>query len=233
MTELLARFHRVLVEEIRSKRPEYLDGPFTVAEIYQDLVPYGTHRDRLGVAMNGDYEDALLRLLAGEGEYLLLDSPAAVRDLREELATSNPNTGVYREYAAADVRLNPERLGAMANGGQDGSAATGGPLGEDPAGDDAVDMGALAPSVDDTAAVEAGAYMGATPATPDAPLPGTDDGEPQTQCRWCRGELPQRANLNFCPHCGTDVHVVPCPSCGEELERDWRFCFACGTEVAS
>jgi hypothetical protein len=106
----VARFHRALVEEILRSRPNYLSEPFTVAEIYQNLVPYRTHRDRIGVEMNGDYEDALLRLLAGEGDYLVLESEHAVREIREELASSNPNTGLYRAYAAADVRLNPLRM---------------------------------------------------------------------------------------------------------------------------
>jgi len=103
--DVLASFFEVLVDEIRSRRPEYLTEPFTVAEIYQELVPYPTHRDRIGVEMNGDYEDALMRLLAGEGGYLELDSDQAVRRLRSELQGSNPNTGVYREFAAVDVRL--------------------------------------------------------------------------------------------------------------------------------
>jgi hypothetical protein len=107
---LLERFHRVLVDEIRANRPDYLTGPFTVAEIYQNLVPYGLHRDRIGVEMNGDYEDALIRLLAGEGEYLLLDSEPALRDLRAELRRSSPNTGIYREFAAVDVRLNQDHV---------------------------------------------------------------------------------------------------------------------------
>ena len=47
MSDVLERFHRALVEEIRVHRPDYLYGPFTVAEIYQNLVPYGTHRDRI------------------------------------------------------------------------------------------------------------------------------------------------------------------------------------------
>ena len=106
MSEVLERFHRTLVEEISARRPEYLTGPFTVAEIYQNLVPYGSHRDRIGVDMNGDYEDALLRMLAGEGGYLVLESEHALRDLREELNSANPNTGLYREFAAVDVRLN-------------------------------------------------------------------------------------------------------------------------------
>ena len=78
---ILERFHRTLIEEIQTQRPEYLTGPFTVAEIYQNLVPYGSHRDRIGVRINGDYEDALLRLLAGEGGYLILESePARLLD---------------------------------------------------------------------------------------------------------------------------------------------------------
>jgi hypothetical protein len=105
--QILERFHRALIEEIQTQRPEYLTGPFTVAEIYQNLVPYGTHRDRIGVEMNGDYEDALIRLLAGEGGFLILESEPALRDLKVELRSPNPNTGLYREYAAVDVRLNP------------------------------------------------------------------------------------------------------------------------------
>src|SRR5690606_31627030 len=123
---VLESFHRVLVEEITSKRPEYLQGPFTVAEIYQDLVPYSTHRDRIGVDINGDYEDALIRLLAGEGGYLVLESEHALRDLRRELDTSNPNTGVYREFAAVDVRLDPARAGRTgpaANGAEGGASS--------------------------------------------------------------------------------------------------------------
>ena len=80
--QVLSSFYDALVEVIRAQRPDYLTGPFTVAEIYQNLVPYGLHRDRIGVEMNGDYEDALLRLLAGEGGYLILESEAALRNLR-------------------------------------------------------------------------------------------------------------------------------------------------------
>ena len=38
--------------------------------------------------------------------------------------------------------------------------------------------------------------------------------------------------LLVCPFCGTDLKVVPCKKCGEELEPSWRFCIACGTEVS-
>ncbi len=98
--DVLDRFLEALVERITVTRPEYLTGPFTVAEIYQDLVPYRSHRNLIGVEMSGDYEDALARMLSGEGDYLLLDSEAARRELQVELSSPNPNTALFREFAA-------------------------------------------------------------------------------------------------------------------------------------
>lgn len=220
--EILERFHRALIEEIQTQRPEYLTGPFTVAEIYQNLVPYGSHRDRIGVSMNGDYEDALLRLLAGEGGYLVLESEPALRDLRAELGSPNPNTGLYREYAAVDVRLNQAYLDlvAVSIGDRQG-------LAREMSAGEPIPMAHLAPS---EVALEAMAIV----------PPGVDvfqDRAPvatataSSACQWCRAELPARNNLNFCPFCGTDLKVVPCNDCGEELEPEWRFCIACGVEV--
>ncbi len=48
-SDILNRFHQVLLQEISKSRPEYLTQPFTVAEIYQNLVPYRSHRDLIGV----------------------------------------------------------------------------------------------------------------------------------------------------------------------------------------
>jgi hypothetical protein len=204
-SELLERFHRTLIEEIQTQRPEYLTGPFTVAEIYQNLVPYGSHRDRIGVHINGDYEDALLRLLAGEGGYLVLESEPALRELRAELKTPNPNTGLYREFAAVDVRLNRTMLDFAA-----------------------VEVEAVEPSRTAAAPIEV------VPAAVDVfqDRAAAPSEETKRACQWCRAELPPRANINFCPFCGTDLKVVPCRECGEELEPSWRFCVACGTEVS-
>jgi len=211
MNDVLERFHRTLVEEIRARKPEYLEEPFSVAEIYQTLVPYGTHRDRIGVEMNGDYEDALLRLLAGQDNYLILDSEAALRQLREEMSAPNPNTGLYREFAAVDVRLNPERM----------------PPGDaPPSTTEAYGQGRVEVTLE---AGPIGAPSGSA-VEDSADEEAAEAAAPET-CRWCRAPLPARERLNFCPFCGTDVNVVPCPECGEELEPDWRFCIACGTEV--
>jgi len=224
--EVLERFHRALIEEIQTQRPEYLTGPFTVAEIYQNLVPYGSHRDRIGVEMNGDYEDALLRLLAGEGGYLVLESEPALRDLRAELDTANPNTGLYREYAAVDVRLNQAHVELSA-------AAAKGPitLVEELNGEDPVPMADLAPSEGAAEAIEivppgVDVFEETSAEAPTSAAP--------TACLWCRAELPVgRKNLNFCPFCGTDLKVVPCNACGEELDPEWRFCISCGTETTA
>jgi len=221
MNDVLARFHGALVEEILARRPEYLHAPFTVAEIYQNLVPYGTHRDQIGVEMNADYEDALLRLLAGDGSYLVLESEAALRALREELESSSPNTGLYREFAAVDVRLNP----AKASGGGPTLWTDAEPVEPPP-----VSMADLAPEADPTPPSRT-APESSTPVVTAGPT-SAEHREPPSDCRWCRAALPQRPNLNFCPFCGTDVHVVPCPGCGEELDPEWRFCVACGTEVS-
>ncbi len=221
--QLLERFHRALLEEIQTQRPEYLTGPFTVAEIYQNLVPYGSHRDRIGVEMNGDYEDALLRLLAGEGGFLILESEPALRDIKAELDTANPNTGLYREYAAVDVRLNQAHVDLAATAVSEVTD-----LADELNAEDPISVADLAPSesaLEELAVVPPGVDVfqeGAQPATSAVP----------DACPWCRAELPTRENLNFCPFCGTDLKVVPCNECGEELDPVWRFCISCGTEAS-
>lgn len=342
--QVLERFHRALIEEIQTQRPEYLTQPFTVAEIYQNLVPYGSHRDRIGVEMNGDYEDALVRLLAGEGGYLILDSEPALKKLQSELDAKNPNTGVYREYAAVDVRLNQAYLdlsaeamdqlpdlveeleaedpvtmtdlapaegnasagdavtgppvgdifadyvaegGEAETAGETGAgsetvaaaAATtaeeppsdeggslddedGGPGGEDGApggegdgadgevdgpheGDDMHDRGEGPDEASDANAPEGVSRSSSRPplapeyvdepeqngAPPAGGAGGERAGAVDGSCVWCRAGLPERDDVNYCPFCGTDLRLVPCASCGAEIEPGWMFCAACGTEV--
>jgi predicted RNA-binding Zn-ribbon protein involved in translation (DUF1610 family) len=245
--QILERFHRALIEEIQTHRPEYLTGPFTVAEIYQSLVPYGSHRDRIGVEMNGDYEDALVRLLAGEGGYLVLDSDVALQALREELKRVNPNTGFYREFAAVDVRLNQAYL--------DLSDAARNQLPDiaeelevkdsvimtDPA--PAADLGMVPPSVDilsDPEPIETSAAMPASgeeaqliaeePQATRVSAPATSSGG-LAECRSCGGDLPAVSSVNFCPFCGSDQTVNRCRSCGSELEPGWDYCPSCGARA--
>jgi hypothetical protein len=280
--EVLRRFHRALLREIRAANPEYLHSPFSVAEIYQNLVPYRTHRDELGVEMNADYEHALLRLLAGEGDYL------------------------NRDFAAADVRLNPEKVDDGLGGEGSGPAEAEEAARDEP---DIFEEKAEEPvpetehtEVQDDAAVlllsDDGAFSGSgadeaervssadvvtsdkpddeveakpeevpeempevvaeavpeevpeeTPAAvsdagaeEDAVEDAVEEAEKEGKdsdiftpdvCPWCRGSLPERDGMKFCPFCGSNVQRRPCPECGEELELKWQFCIACGTEVTS
>jgi hypothetical protein len=202
-TDVLERFHEVLLQEIRESRPEYLTESFTVAEIYQELVPYRSHRDRIGVDINGDYEDALLRMLSGEGGYLRLDSEVALREIREELEGPNPNSALFREFAAAEVRLNPQRASAVVEAAEPPAASEDGVIGHIEA--------------DDVALGNAGGR--------------TESQTGPTACFWCRQDLPNRDSTNFCPFCGGDLRSLACHKCGEELEWGWQFCVSCGTEV--
>lgn len=248
-TRIAARLFEVLVDEIRSQRPELLEDGFTVAEIYQNLVPYRTHRDRIGVEMNGDYEHALLRLLAGEGEYLEVGSEAARRRFREELESVRPETGIYRKFAAVEVRVNEDRLppGLDDRSAPEGvpaeESAAGPPDGSPPSREEGADAdpvvgdpeGTRRPAADLQAAPSSpagGPRSGSGPGTmekesPDAPGP---EELPDT-CPWCRERLPDRPDLRFCPYCGSRAELAPCRECGAELEDDWLFCPACGAEV--
>lgn len=103
-------FHRTLVRQLKSRQGWDLTAPLTVAEIYRDLVPHANCAEDLGMETQAEYEHVLLRLLAGEGEYLSLESEAAVQGIRAELASPVPDTGLYRDHARAFVRLNPARV---------------------------------------------------------------------------------------------------------------------------
>ena len=101
--DLVAQLHRTLVDALRRARPDALNRPITVAEIYQDILPYRDAREAVGFEINADYEHTLLRLLAGEGDLARIE-PREVRDkLRMELESPNPDVGLFRSYAACDV----------------------------------------------------------------------------------------------------------------------------------
>jgi Double zinc ribbon len=188
----LHRFHQILCESLSVRGAEALTRPFTVAEIYQDLVPYRTHRDRLGIEMNGDYEHLLLRLLAGEEGLVKLEAEPALSEIRGELESSNPNTGLYRDYAALDVRLmegNPPLSKSLEEEFED------------------------------------------VPEEVVEDIGGGGEAPASVECGWCSRALPDRPRVSFCPHCGVDLAIVPCPECREAMEPDWRYCIVCGTEV--
>jgi hypothetical protein len=50
-------------------------------------------------------------------------------------------------------------------------------------------------------------------------------------CRYCGGTLPDGRRITYCPHCGQNLTVRPCPACSTELESGWRCGVTCGRQV--
>ena len=276
----LDHIHATLADALLRTRPKAaFDAPVTVAEIYQDLVPYRAVRTQLGFDMNADYEHTLLRLLAGEDGLARLEPPEARDELRAELESANPNVGLFRKFAACDVwivrpRGNqplveapvPEaaRTATVREDGDtwearsalwlDTSTVQNGP---DDAADD--DDDAFELLLDDEIVIDAAGAISEdapftvaepmarskaepapqhiSPSTPEEPRLTTvasSAGErtaaasPSTACAFCDSALPRGRAAKFCPFCGADQALVPCGSCGEALEADWRYCIACG-----
>lgn len=231
---VIAQLHRTLVDAMRRSRPGALNRPVTVAEIYQDLLPYRTARAEIGFEMNADYEHALLRLLAGEGDFARIE-PREVRDkLRMELDSPNPNVGLFRSYAACDVWVSVDDgdEGAPA----DPIATTVAPSWEEEliGGDDDEDAFEVEPEPVNAPTAAARFEMAAEQPA-DEPEQEQDTRAHEElrggACGFCGAEMPADRMVNFCPYCGTDQSQQPCPACGELLDPLWRFCVSCGTRV--
>src|SRR5512142_2176818 len=107
MDSVVLRLHRALAEALQRRRPDIEAAPVTVAEIYQELVPYRNVRATVGFEMNADYEHALLRLLAGEDALVRLEPEEVRQQLERELRTPNPDVTLFRRFAACDVWVSP------------------------------------------------------------------------------------------------------------------------------
>jgi hypothetical protein len=120
------RLYARLADALLRTRPDPFGSPVTVAEIYQELVPYRLVRTEVGFDMNSAYEHALLRLLSGEAGCVRLEPPEASKEIGRELLKPNPNLSLYREYAGCDAWVRPPaaRASAAAAHPADGPAAT-------------------------------------------------------------------------------------------------------------
>jgi hypothetical protein len=187
----LDRLVRRLVQNIRNGYPQYLSQPVEVSELYQTLIPYRHNRTELEIETNQDYEAALCQLLSGERGYASGD-PAMQEAMRRELASPNPNTAVFRDFAAARVTITPEAVRRFAD--STASLQRGAPSTTPRAAQ------AAAPAVADGAS--ACRYCGGS-------LP---DGRRVLFCPSCG----QNLMVQRCPACGTEleIHWRYCITCG-------------------
>lgn len=235
--EIVTRLYRALVEELhRRDHPD--NRPVKVSELYQDLVPYRAVRSALGVELNADYEHALLRLLSGERDLLRLEPAEAREELRREVEAPYPFVGLFRKFSASDVWVKmPERPASESTASNEAApaeATSTAPATPDPAPRPAV---AEAPQ---PAASRPATRGGALPERAPVRLhadPARDPSERMTHagqpCMFCTEALPAGRRVRFCPHCGGDQRLRPCPRCDAVLERGWQYCISCGYEVGS
>jgi hypothetical protein len=201
--DAIDRMYEQLVRVIKERFPQYRSNPFTVAELYQTILPYRLNRRELALETVQEYEAALLTLLAGGKGYLVVHD--RMRDaIRSEMQTNGPSTELIRRFGAEHLALAPEPAGRISR--------TGGVLETQPA----PETSQAAPPSPPTVTPRRGLRSVAT------------HGEP---CRYCGGALPAGRRISFCPHCGQNVTTINCDACGTELEVGWLFCTTCGREV--
>ncbi len=207
----LDRLFQRLVHNIRFRSPEYLTVPFTVQDLYETLVPYRHHRRELGIETNQDYETAVARLLSGERAYVRTD-PELQDKLKKELASVNPDPGIFRDAAGTRVTIEPGALQSVGVSAERPVAA------QTPTGQDAIATSDSVPAQ-------------TQPPAPVA-IPLMEQVEMAHGCKYCGGTLPEGRQVTFCPQCGMNLSTKRCDGCGTELDSAWRFCVNCGKKVA-
>lgn len=214
----LDRVFRHLVSLLADHEPDRLHAPFEVAELYQQILPYRQHRAALGLETNQDYEMALLRLLSGDRGYATVEPSEVQEALRQEAEAINPDTGAFREYAAARVRLSfaAVRAALEARGAYAPVAAA-------PTSTPSPPHGTMAEELPPDVVGKAGPGPGAAVAE-------ASKGE---ACPYCGQEIPTHRVVYYCPFCGGNVKGLDCPQCGTALEVGWSFCITCGHKLRS
>jgi len=198
--------------------------PFPAADVYERLVPYRSNRARLNVATHQDYEMAVLRLLAGERNYVQLE-PENVREaMQREIATINPDPAYFRSFPEAQVMVNgraAERVLLADRAYAPPSTAEADEELLDTTGENPVPVPFVSPS--------AFRAPPAAPPAPRVPVARSKDALAPDQCEYCGGVLPANREARFCPHCGQPREGdLRCQGCGGELDVGWAYCLSCG-----
>jgi hypothetical protein len=224
----LDRMLQRLVRALRERGAAEALRPCEVLDLAQDIIPYRLLRREGGFDTNEDYEHALTRLLSGERGYVRGDARMQ-QVLREELASRNPDTALFREFARNHVALTEDGL-AAADGFDVGSTAQAvvatvpAPLPSDPPPRRVSAVTAAFADVDPTSDTEADMAV--------APIRSVTAQALGGKCRYCAASLPDGRKIVFCPFCGHDLTMTQCPACSTELELGWKFCVTCGRSMA-
>lgn len=216
---------RLIVRTLAAQDASRVHQPLSLNELMDAVVPYRLARRELGVDTSEDYESLLLRLVAGEGDFLQAE-PATRDALASELAKPLPDLALLRVYGDTHVLLRTDPLREV--------------LAENP-----VERYAPPelrtppppapprPEPDPEVEVEAEAEPEPEPEPPaeEALPPEPDDSAYPVRCPFCGGLLPRRLVVNFCPHCGMGQDIGTCRACGADMDVGWRYCVQCGEET--
>lgn len=215
-------FRRIV---LAAQAADALGRPVEVGELLDRFAPYGAARRDGVLDTNEDYLHAMMRLVAGEGDYVFGDD-LLQDDLKAELGSPNPDLTAIRSYTSTKVRLSSTRAEAVL------------------AGDTTIDLRPPTPFPAPRAtaprgplAAPAPAALGEDPATqprtsgavfaPDE-RPSAKTGTVHPGCPYCAQPLPEGRTVKFCPSCGLNLLVRRCPGCSAEIESGWKFCVTCG-----
>ena len=235
----LDRMYRHLVRVVRSRFPQHLVQPFSVADLNQTILPYRLHRRELGLETNDDYEITLTELISGARDYLIVDDK--LRDtLGAALAEVNPDPAAFKQFAMEMVALSPSALRSL-DVGLDESASSaamglGGTRVAPPSPPRPVPP--IGPAKSAAPAPSAPVRKAAAPAAPAAPRAPARAPTPAGSGPTPSSQLPTPTTTTKTSG-GVRV-VVPqagdrCRSCSEALPpgRPITFCPHCGSDVTT
>jgi hypothetical protein len=203
---------------LTAQAADALARPIDLGELMNTLLPYKAARRDGMIETNDDYLHTMMQLVAGERDYVFADD-LMQDDLRNELASSNPDLGLLRTYLNATVRLSSIAVTRVLEG------------------DTQIDLRPSTP-IASSAVLDALVEPAATPAaepiaaTPVVSVPSAPPATHTHDCPYCAQVLPTGRDVRYCPNCGINLKTRRCPGCSTEIESAWKFCVTCGRSAA-
>jgi len=203
---------------LTAQAADALARPIDLGELMDTFVPYKAARRDGMIETNDDYLHTVMMLVAGEREFVFADD-LMQDDLRNELASSNPDLGLLRTYLNATVRLSSTAVERVLGG------------------DTKIDLRPSTPIassvvLEEPVAPIAEPVPAPVAATPVVPAPSTPAATHTHDCPYCAQVLPTGRDIKYCPNCGINLKTRRCPGCSTEIESAWKFCVTCGRSAA-